>query len=947
MKFKPAALLLSIPFFLVLLAAVAACGSDEPTQTSSPSLGPPPTPTAVLRVSSGPTEVAANTVPTPLAAPQPGTTPVPAATPTQVPFSSPTQPSIARAIPTATATPAPFADLEVKVDYDTVWAELLHDLYPHELSCIEATSENLQETILPDSWEVTDYDLEIFGCLEPGTARAVFLGYLMSDLMYDDEWEPTSVESACMQDVAEGTNVVELLASMGAAPLDSLAFGEFMADIFRCIPSWVVMVTFGMATPSMEGLPESEANCIRELMARLTGEAVLRVFVEDDEFWNSVSACVPSLVWGVDDSPEDDHGDAVTSSSTIRMSEEMTGTIDYEGDADYFGFETAPGTFYRIRGHAEMSSSQFPVDVFRTKPYEEHLYTGSLLHGDPLGSYTTDEVFDFTWQESVTGAVHIAVFGAGDIGASYTVSVEVTTVNDDHANIHEGATPLEIGQRAAGDLEYRDDLDSFRVLTQAGMVYRVSVDLGTLEDSTVVIEDDRGWAVAYNDDDDTSLASRAAWKSEATGSYFITVGGYGTGTYSVTVMSWADDHGDSSETATPLRAGESLESYIDTEDDIDYFAFQAEEGGRYLIETAPGELEDTYLTLFDRRGEIAANDDQEGSLAARLEWESPATGTYWIAVAGFGTGSYHIVVRPAARPKSCPTGTAESAWLSEDFWQGADSHEVQFELRCGADVQARNVFEWTPLHLAARADNAAAVRALLEGGAHIEAKAVDSSTPLHIAAYYDKPAAVSALLSAGADVDRRNDEGHTPLHVAASFGKSPVVGALLESGAHVNAKAADNSTPLHIAARSENLMTLLALMDAGAGLESRDENGWAPLHTAVAYDAPLAVRVLLQGGANLEPRDEDGVSPLHLAVRLGKLEVIRVLLDLGADTETRSNDGETPLHAAVTADNTDAARLLLEAGADAEARDGEGRTSLDIAEAAQRSDILDLLNRSR
>ena len=45
---------------------------------------------------------------------------------------------------------------------------------------------------------------------------------------------------------------------------------------------------------------------------------------------------------------------------------------------------------------------------------------------------------------------------------------------------------------------------------------------------------------------------------------------------------------------------------------------------------------------------------------------------------------------PVGTPAPCPTGTSEDAWVSGKFWASASLDQVQFELRCGGDVKAKN-----------------------------------------------------------------------------------------------------------------------------------------------------------------------------------------------------------------------------------------------------------------
>jgi len=82
------------------------------------------------------------------------------------------------------------------------------------------------------------------------------------------------------------------------------------------------------------------------------------------------------------------------------------------------------------------------------------------------------------------------------------------------------------------------------------------------------------------------------------------------------------------------------------------------------------------------------------------------------------------------------------------------------------------------------------VAVCLAAGAEVNARDRRDITPLHYAAEYNaNPAVITALLEAGAEVDARDGGGWAPLDYAARGSNNPaVITALLEAGAEVNAR---------------------------------------------------------------------------------------------------------------------------------------------------------------
>lgn len=227
--------------------------------------------------------------------------------------------------------------------------------------------------------------------------------------------------------------------------------------------------------------------------------------------------------------------------------------------------------------------------------------------------------------------------------------------------------------------------------------------------------------------------------------------------------------------------------------------------------------------------------------------------------------------------------------------------------------------------------------------AGLDARAEDGSTALHLAAAANDAALVRALLALGADAGLRDRNGLSPLDVAAERATDAgVPAALLAWG--VAADPAGRwlpgeraTTPLMRAAgRPDGIAVLTVLLAAGADPSWRDAEGNTALHLALGDPAGAeAARLLLRNGAAADAASDDGSTPLHVAASYGADQAMaELLLDAGASADAEGAEGVTPLMlAAAYATEPGLLAALLDASEEPCKADESTRTARLLAEA--------------
>lgn len=271
----------------------------------------------------------------------------------------------------------------------------------------------------------------------------------------------------------------------------------------------------------------------------------------------------------------------------------------------------------------------------------------------------------------------------------------------------------------------------------------------------------------------------------------------------------------------------------------------------------------------------------------------------------------------------------------------------------GADVNQPNIYDVTPLHLAAGYCEPAVVDYLLAQGAMLKAESRQGENALIWAVIRQNFDVADRLFELGLNINDPNAEGRTIMHRMWNMTPEALDYAIAHE-ADIHFKALDGNQPIHAAAWTGRADIVQKLLEAGADPNALSGDGRTPLLNAASSDSLAVVELLLNFGADVNPKSclkNDICSfrqgtPLHLATAAGSSNIAAVLLKQGADPNFPDQiNGQNALHAACIRGYDDIARLLIDNGADVNQKDNNSKTPLYYCEKHQHPQLADLLKK--
>lgn len=264
----------------------------------------------------------------------------------------------------------------------------------------------------------------------------------------------------------------------------------------------------------------------------------------------------------------------------------------------------------------------------------------------------------------------------------------------------------------------------------------------------------------------------------------------------------------------------------------------------------------------------------------------------------------------------------------------------------GIDINIRNKYGYSLLHLAVDLNREVVVTALLAKGANVNTTNNVGATPLHTAIRKGSPALIENLLNVeDIDISVRDNNGNTPLYLAVLEEKQRAIEILVAKGANATTKNNYGHTAVYLAITKKSPQIIEAVLAAkDINVEAKDIDDQTLLHQSTRRGGMVAkfiIETLVAKGADVNATNIDGETPLHLAAMGGQTSVLALetLIAKGAHVNVMDKKGDTPLHIAIEGEVVGIIKTLLNHGAKRDIENKNKKTPLDLAQESTNVEI--------
>ncbi len=209
---------------------------------------------------------------------------------------------------------------------------------------------------------------------------------------------------------------------------------------------------------------------------------------------------------------------------------------------------------------------------------------------------------------------------------------------------------------------------------------------------------------------------------------------------------------------------------------------------------------------------------------------------------------------------------------------------VELLVQRGADLEIANDYGRTPLLWTTReGGDLQMARLLLRLGADVNARDRFDATPLNLAAWRGFRTLVNIFLDHGADVSVEGANGYELMRHSIERGLNRLYQEMLSNGFKIDVEEYRQHNPLQNAAQGGSKLIVADLISRGFSVNAVDRYGWSALHYAAARGRLEVTRELLAHGAEIDQMTTAGQTPMSIATSNNRSEVVALLRRSGAE----------------------------------------------------------------
>ena len=354
------------------------------------------------------------------------------------------------------------------------------------------------------------------------------------------------------------------------------------------------------------------------------------------------------------------------------------GEISSPGETDIFRYEAPENALIQIDQFANGSS----VNTFLEVQDENCVF----ITDDDDGGFGTDSLV--TLEVAAGDVLHFVAGAFGTSTGAYALSI---TPIDDFGDGPGDAGFLPLDEEGAGSItgtfEAQSDQDFIQIVSPlSGTLTIRQEDTDGLVDSLLIVRDEFGGFIDFNDDFEESFDSQVTVSVDAGETLFIDAQeAFGrTGGYVVTV---SGDFGNTDSAATPLTGLASVNGAISPNDDVDVFQVTSPVAGVLTIDLFATDFSfDPVLTVRDEFGSVVVQNDDFFGTDSRVSFLAFEGERFFVQASGFAgqPGSYGLRVSDdehgndddSATPLSVDPVVGVTTFSSIDFEDDVDVFEI-------------------------------------------------------------------------------------------------------------------------------------------------------------------------------------------------------------------------------------------------------------------------------